>query len=45
MDVGAGLSAQPSPSLSVYASLDYGYNLDSRQQEQVSANLGLRVRW
>nr|WP_319528226.1 autotransporter outer membrane beta-barrel domain-containing protein [Pseudomonas laurentiana] len=45
MDIGAGLTAQPSPALSVYANLEYGYNLDSRQQEQVGASLGLRVSW
>lgn len=44
-DVGAGVTARLSPSLSVYTGVTYSNNLGSRQLEQVSGNLGLRLSW
>lgn len=45
MDVGVGVVARLSSSVSVYASTDYSANLDSRNQEAISGSLGLRVSW
>ncbi|MBV6286154.1 autotransporter outer membrane beta-barrel domain-containing protein [Pseudomonas aegrilactucae] len=45
MEIGAGLSAQLSPAVAVYAGANYSANLDSRQQASVGGTLGLRVSW
>lgn len=45
MDVGAGLTAQLSADVAVYGGVSYSANLDSRQQESVGGNLGLRISW
>ncbi|NER64127.1 autotransporter outer membrane beta-barrel domain-containing protein, partial [Pseudomonas sp. MAFF212427] len=45
MDVGVGLSAQLSVDVAVYGGISYSANLDSRQQQTVGGNLGLRISW
>jgi outer membrane autotransporter protein len=44
-DLGAGVALQLSKDVSVYSSVDYSNNLDSRQQQALQGNLGLRVSW
>lgn len=44
-DVGAGLVAKLSSSVSVYASADYSTNLDSNALNGVSGSVGLRMSW
>lgn len=44
-DVGAGVAARLSSSVSVYLAVDYDTNLDSESLENVSGTLGVRVSW
>lgn len=44
-DVGAGVAARLSSSVSVYLAVDYDTNLDSESLETVSGTLGVRVSW
>ncbi|MDF3201794.1 autotransporter outer membrane beta-barrel domain-containing protein [Pseudomonas sp. 1912-s] len=44
-DLGVGVVAKLSPTVSVYFSADYNTNLDANTMEGVSGNLGLRVSW
>ncbi|AMB84845.1 autotransporter outer membrane beta-barrel domain-containing protein [Pseudomonas agarici] len=45
LDFGAGVVATLSRDVDLYSSIDYGSNIDTRQQEAVSATIGLRMRW
>ncbi len=44
-DVGVGITARLSPAVSVYTGLTYAANLDSREQEQLAGNFGVRIDW
>lgn len=44
-DIGAGIVAKLSSSVSVYGSVDYTTQLDTNDLEGVSGNLGLRMSW
>lgn len=44
-DVGAGIVAKLSSSVSVYGSVDYSTHLDTNELEGISGNLGLRMSW
>ena len=44
-DVGAGLVAKLSSTVSVYGSVDYTTQLDTNELEGISGNLGLRMSW
>ncbi|NWD52747.1 autotransporter family protein [Pseudomonas gingeri] len=45
LDFGAGVVAKLSRDVSLYTSIDYGSNIDARQQEAVSATVGVRMSW
>ncbi|KJK14424.1 autotransporter [Pseudomonas sp. 2(2015)] len=45
LEVGTGLVAQLHKQFSVHLGIDYASNLDSRQQERVGANLGIRISY
>nr|WP_296254603.1 autotransporter outer membrane beta-barrel domain-containing protein [Pseudomonas sp. UBA5706] len=44
-DVGAGIAARLSPSVSVYLAVDYDTNVDSEALETASGTVGVRVSW
>lgn len=44
-DLGVGVVARLSHTISVYMAADYNTNLDANELEGVSGNLGLRVSW
>ncbi|MDE1166543.1 MAG: autotransporter outer membrane beta-barrel domain-containing protein [Pseudomonas sp.] len=44
-DLGAGVALQVSRDVSVYSSVDYSNNLDSRQEQALQGTLGLRIMW
>jgi outer membrane autotransporter protein len=44
-DIGAGVVAKLSSSVSLYLAMDYDTNLDSEALESVSGSLGVRVSW
>lgn len=44
-DIGAGVVAQLSSTVSVYLSMDYSSNLDANELEGISGNLGVRMSW
>lgn len=45
MDVGVGVIARLSASVSIYASTDYSANIDSRNQEAISGSPSVRMSW
>lgn len=45
LELGTGVLARLGHDLSVYGGLDYGSHIDSRQQESISATLGIRLNW
>ncbi|WP_246237913.1 autotransporter outer membrane beta-barrel domain-containing protein [Pseudomonas akapageensis] len=44
-DIGFGVVAQLSKSVSTYVSLDYKTNLDTNNQEGIASNAGVRISW
>jgi outer membrane autotransporter protein len=44
-DIGAGVVAKVSSSVSVYLAVDYDTNLDSEELSGSSGTLGVRVSW
>ena len=44
-DLGAGVIVSLAPTVSAYAGVDYGNNLDSNQQRSVAGNVGVRISW
>ncbi|WP_339524033.1 autotransporter outer membrane beta-barrel domain-containing protein [Pseudomonas sp. EL_65y_Pfl2_R96] len=44
-DLGVGVVAKLSSTVSVYLAIDYNTNLDSNELDGISGNLGVRVSW
>jgi len=44
-DIGAGVVAQVSSTVSVYLSVDYSSNLDANELDSIGGNLGVRMSW